>query len=270
MTQTRQDIAIYICSLQRSSKAPTVENLLRLNKVCRWARRVQSIIHYAPLVGPMKILAIADSAFRKEDATGLSMKGAIIAICEHNDLNAEVPNPGGRLHQIEWYSRRQRRISRSTFAAELHSMCDSIEVAKVVLQAVLEIMSPKPLTPIAVVKALDNPQEREINIQICTDCRSLFDTLSLEDIKAPSENALVMLLLSVKEGLQTGLISKFYWINTLDMLADGLNKGVVARAALLLASKSGSWTLKHASKVFFEKQLRKIVSAEEEIQEQMK
>lgn len=275
LVQTRQDVCIYVCALQRCAKAPTTENILRLNKVCRWVRRIPSFIRYECLVGPVKILTIADSAFRKEDASGLAMKGAIIGIAEHRDSTVATGtgkptcDPGGRLHAIEWYSRRQRRIARSTFAAELHSLVDGVEVAKVVLQAMLEITSAVPLLPAAITRILDSPQEREVNIQVCTDCKSLFDTLAVEDVKAPNENALVMLLLSVKESLQTGLISKMYWIDTRDMLADALNKGVVARSALLVAGKTGKWLLQYESKVHFEKQLRKITTAAEEIQEHM-
>ena len=270
MVQTRQDICIYVCALQRCAKSPTTENIPRLSKVCRWIRRVPSFIRYECLEGPVKILTIADSAFRKEDSSGLAMKGAIIGIAEHRDSAKTVCDPGGRLHAIDWYSRRQRRIARSTFAAELHSLVDGVEVAKVVLQAMLEITSAVPLQPAQIMRILDSPQEREVNILVCTDCKSLFDTLSVEDVKAPNENALIMLLLSVKESLQTGLISKMYWIDTRDMLADALNKGVVARSALLVAGKTGKWLLQFPSKVHVEKVLRTITTASEEVAAHMK
>ena len=168
LTQSRQDICIYVCALQRCAKSPTVENLLRLNKVCKWIRRVPSFIKYERLQGPIKCLVIADSAFRKEDASGLSMKGSVVGLSEKH-----VSSPGGRIHMIEWFSRRQRRVTRSTFSAELHSMIDGLETAKVILQAILEIMSPMPLKTAQVVKALDSSTERVINIefaQIAVHC----------------------------------------------------------------------------------------------------
>jgi hypothetical protein len=207
---------------------------------------------------------IADSAFRKEDASGLAMKGSVVGLAEKH-----AQGPGGRIHMIEWSSRKQRRVTRSTFSAELHSAVDGIETAKVILQAILEIMSPTPMTPAQVVKALDNSTERLINIELCTDCRSLYDTLSSEDVKCPSENSLIMVLLSIKEQMKSGLIECIHWIDTHDMLADALNKGVVSRAALLLVGKTGHWKLVHDCLTHREKQVSAITSAEHEAKNHM-
>ena len=84
--QTRTDIAIYVCALQRSAKAPCAEHAVRINKVLKWARRKDSFVTYLWMPPPCRILSISDSAFRKEDVVGLAMRGAIIGIASCSDI----------------------------------------------------------------------------------------------------------------------------------------------------------------------------------------
>ena len=63
------------------------------------------------------------------------MRGAIIAIGSLNDAN-----PGGQLHVIEHYARKQKRVVRSTFAAEIHALVDSIEHGKLLMFALAEVL----------------------------------------------------------------------------------------------------------------------------------
>jgi hypothetical protein len=84
------------------------------------------------------------------------------------------------------------------------------------------------------------------------DCRSIFDTLATPEPKAPSEGSLIMVLAGLKEALRTHHLKRLWWVDTKDMLSDGLNKGLVPRTDLLLASCTGLWQLKHACKCFQE------------------
>ena len=49
----------------------------------------------------------------------------------------------------------------------------------------------------------------------------------------------------MREHMSTTRIKKLWWIDTRDMLADGLNKGAVSRKALLLALTKGLWHVEH-------------------------
>ena len=49
----------------------------------------------------------------------------------------------------------------------------------------------------------------------------------------------------MREHVSTKRIKKLWWIDTRDMLADGLNKGAVCRTTLLLALTKGLWHLEH-------------------------
>ena len=47
----------------------------------------------------------------------------------------------------------------------------------------------------------------------------------------------------VREFLESGIVSKIWWIDTLGMLADGLAKGAVPRELLLHAASRLDWLL---------------------------
>ena len=84
-----------------------------------------------------------------------------------------------------------------------------------------------------------------IKIQAITDCRSLFDALKAEETQIPSEQSLILLLLQLKESLRTSTLQSIVWCDTRDMVADGLNKGVIARRDLLNFSMTAQYTFRH-------------------------
>ena len=238
LSQTRLDVAIYVQALQRAAQKPLVANLIRINSVTKWVRRKPSTLLYIRLEGPLKVVAISDAAFRREDKTGLAMRGAVIALCEKH-----TEQPGGRIQIIDFYSRRQRRIVRSTFGAELNSLVDAFETAKLVAFTLAELQDPNMTT--ATLRLLEETGRFPISIEAVVDCKSIFDSLVPSDTRIPNEASLIMLLLSLKEAMRVGTLSRLWWCDTADMLADGLNKGLVSRRALLETSATGIWKLIH-------------------------
>jgi len=239
LIQTRLDIAIYVQALQRSAKSPTVAHMLRLSTVIKWCKRKPVFLKYTKLLTDFfKVLVCSDAAFRREDSSGLAMRGSIIGLAEHH------PNdPGGRVNVIDFFSRRQRRVVRSTFGAETNSLADGIEVGRMVAFTLAEFLVPDCTAQSLV--GMDESGTLPICLQAITDCKSLFDSLKAEDVQVPSEQSLIMLLLQLKEGLRTGTIHSIVWCDTRDMIADGLNKGCIARAALLQFSMTALWQLHH-------------------------
>ena len=97
MNQTRMDTPIYIQALQRASKSPTIAHVVRLNLVCRWMKRKPSSLLYARIPGVLKVLVISDAAFRREDLSGLAMRGGIVCIAE-----TRADDPGGRIQVMDF------------------------------------------------------------------------------------------------------------------------------------------------------------------------
>ena len=247
LSQTRLDVCIYVQALQRAAQKPTIANLLRLNTVVRWIRRKPSFLHFKKLNGPLKVIVISDAAFRKEDVSGLAMRGAIIGICE-----VHAGTCAGNLHIIDYYSRRQRRIVRSTFGAELNALLDSLEIGKLLCFTLAELLFPN--LGLTELRNLEDSGKFPIPLQAAVDCKSIFDSLKLPETKLPIEATLILLLLQVKEMLVKGSLQSLWWIDTRDMIADGLNKGLVSRKALLDTPATGIWKLDYPAAVHTEKQ----------------
>ena len=145
---------------------------------------------------------------------------------------------------IEFYSRKQRRITRSTFAAELHGLADAVEFSKLVAFAVHECLVPN-VTPRELVTA-EETGTLKLSIEAVIDAMSVFDALVVPETRMPSESSLIMVLLQIKELLRTHTLKRLWWVDTVDMVADGLNKGSVNRQALMLLGQTGVWTLTKA------------------------
>jgi Reverse transcriptase (RNA-dependent DNA polymerase) len=246
LTQTRMDIAIYVQALQRASKNPKIGHLLKLNKVTKWVQRKKACLRYARLEGPVKLVIISDSAFRKEDESGLAMRGAVIALAEQRQ-----GHPGGQVQVLEFYSRRQRRVTRSTFGAELHGLADSTEIAKLICFALSEILLPVTIKPADLVRR-EETGGLALDMEAVIDCKSVFDALANPDTQTPSESSLIMILCQLKELLTVGTLRKLWWVDTVDMAADGLNKGAVGRNGLLSLGITGLWTLTKECVCFME------------------
>ena len=242
VTLTRYDVSIFICCLQRFNKKPKMRHLQNANKLLAWMQRNTFTCHYHPFPNGTKrrVICISDSAFKKEDHEGLAMRGALIAIGECKD-----GNPGGNLHIIEHYSRKQKRVVRSTFAAEIHALVDSIEHGKLLMYALCELeYGPQ--------KAIDLLKIEELGrwplpLEAVVDAYSVFSTSKKQESKNPSEETLITLVAILREALITNRMSKLWWVDTRDMLADGLNKGAVPRWAIQQLALTGQWKLEHKS-----------------------
>jgi hypothetical protein len=175
------------------------------------------------------------------------MRGAILGICE------ERPNEvGGTVHVLEYYARKQKRVCRSTFAAELNAIADAVEVARLINFTIACCY--KPFVSALELQKLEDNNLMPLSIEVCTDCRSVYDALKAEDVRTPSESSLVLILHVLKELLRSHLISKLTWVHTEDMLADGLTKGGVSRKPLFEFAATGKWKLKHETRTHSEKQ----------------
>ncbi|CAJ1416651.1 unnamed protein product [Effrenium voratum] len=72
-TQTRMDIIVYVSALQRKLQSPVVEDLLKLNRLVRYIKQNPLKLVYHKITGPLKLMAITDSAYRGEDQDHLAV-----------------------------------------------------------------------------------------------------------------------------------------------------------------------------------------------------
>lgn len=238
--QTRGDVLVYIQALQRISTKAKNTHLFRLNRIVKWIRRTPFKLHFRPMSGPLKVLVISDSAYRREDVTGHALRGAVICIAQ------DLPNsPGGICHCLEMYSRKQRRVVRSTFSAEANALIDAVEVGKMVVYMLTDTFSSIPLSASQLMK-MDERGELTAHMHAVVDCKSVYDALVRREILPPTEQSLIMLLLALRETMTSGCMRSLWWAATEDMLADGLGKGTVSRTGILQFAKLGEWILKYS------------------------
>ena len=126
LVQTRADICIYVVALQRHAQSPRAEHVRSLNTLLRYIKNKPPVVEYKPLKQPVCLLVVSDSAFKREsDSDALAMKGCMICKASVRAWNPLVAD----IHVLEYFSKKQRHVSRSTFAAELFAFVDAADAA---------------------------------------------------------------------------------------------------------------------------------------------
>ena len=82
---------------------------------------------------------------------------------------------------------------------------------------------------------------------LCIDAMSVLAAMSAEAVRAPAEESLVGHVLWLRELADRGILIGAAWVDTRDMLSDGLTKGSVDRS-LIDAALNGSWRVQHTPK----------------------
>ena len=92
---------------------------------------------------------------------------------------------GGFLHVYEFYTRKQKRVTRSTFAAEIKALYDGIEFGRLLVFAFQEIV----LEPRAAAQLkLDDEQGKLVlPLEPVVDAQIVFDSLAKVGAKTPAE-----------------------------------------------------------------------------------
>ena len=157
---------------------------------------------------------------------------------------------GGKFHLIEFFARKQRRIVRSTFSAELNGVAGSHEIARLICLSFASVRLPN--ASAHDLQLLETSGRLPRAIRILTDFYSILTALAKESVTLPSEATLILLLLSLKEALRSFSLRKLSWCDTKDMLADGLGTGAVSRQAIVIATTRGSWDPKYAAHTHME------------------
>ena len=235
MVLTRADDAIYIQSLQRRNHNPRYSDIKRLNAVIRHMQRKPLGI-WCPMIRTenVRILGFTDSAFKaqEDENTALALRGlaALIASDDKREQQKGVIEIGTDhdIHLMEWIVRRLKRVVRSTFAAELNALIDTIE-SLLLLQLILH----------QCYCGTDEDAEQLIikleagklypPIDVFVDAKSVSDAISANELCTPQESSLKVHLIAIRDRLQRGLLRSISWTDTRDMLADALTKGGINR-----------------------------------------
>ena len=77
------------------------------------------------------------------------------------------------------------------------------------------------------------------------DAKAVYDAIRASDACEPAGSSLKLHIISVRGRMAHGLIRRFYWVDTRDMLADGLAKGGIDRLLLHRCSNDCKYDSQH-------------------------
>ena len=200
----------------------------------------------------MKLTGFTDAAFKAlvDEPTGLALRGLAIVL-QSDDKDDRPMAADGKGNLIDFVCRKQRRVVRSTFSAELNGLIDSIEQLLLCQANLHEIYCGTTHSPQQLVDLMEHGCMYP-PIDVCVDARAVFDALAASDVCDPQESSLKLHLISVRDRLAAGILRFLFWVDTRDMFADGMTKGALDRAALN-AVMLGTWTLQHKHETHHER-----------------
>eukprot|EP00971_Amphidinium_carterae_P278480 5528058-Amphidinium_carterae.1 len=131
LQQARPDLASQTQALQRRAHAPRKIDLVRAHQLVKYAKAHPSGLYYPAFEtteSDSRLLAFTDSSFqaRPDDNKALSIRGTAILLAASGIKQGALKTP---VHLLECQSTKHKQVVRSTFAAELGAMVDSIDRA---------------------------------------------------------------------------------------------------------------------------------------------
>ncbi|CAK0831488.1 unnamed protein product [Prorocentrum cordatum] len=251
MTQTMAPIAVYVSYLQRQAKKPSVGDIRKINRLLKWimVNSKQLGVRFIELNMPrVRLTVVSDSAFHAMEFEGLAIRGCVIMLLE---ADAEVLQTGStyKIMMLDWYSRKQNNVVRSTYAAELMALLDALGTSTLMNVALTEISE-----GVCTANAMRVRQEAGdlvLKMIAAIDAKAVFDAVSAATIKVTTDKRMFVPTLAVREQIDRLQLAQLSWIDTVDMLADGLTKGELDRTALVKLGFGNEWHLSGLQPVAF-------------------
>ena len=147
-----------------------------------------------------------------------------------------------RCHVLEYASKKQRHVTRSTFAEDLFGCCDTLDIMQVVILALQEVETGTVTTEQA--RRLREYGPYHYATVICVDAMSVFSAITAQYVKAPSERSLISHVQWLRELLDHKVLNHIAWVDTRDMHSDGVTKGKIPRE-LIHELMAGTYRLRH-------------------------
>ena len=263
---TRIDVAVFVCAMQRVTHKPKIIHVKRLNAVLRWMQANPKRLTFRPATGPSHLRCVGDAAFKKEEEAGHSLRGALFlrsfsdtnhgisslktanyltdkqAIVNHS--NPSIFTQSCVIHIVDAICKAQRHVTRSTFSSELLSASDTVDHGMLLALSLHEFTAGAQSA--AQAKTLRETGGWNVKLSLYVDAMSVYAAVTATFIKIPAEKSLLSHIQYIRELLDTKVLEALVWLDTRDMVADGLTKGSVDRDALH-SCMNGIWLLQHSA-----------------------
>ena len=230
--------AVFVVALQRKAAAPLNLHARRLNILLGAIQKLRCKLMFPAMQCARKLVVYSDASFDKEsEQKGYGMRGAAY-------LRMGNSAAGVRCHLLEAQSQSLKHVTRSTFAAETLAAVGAVDGAVPLLTSLEEVAKGTLSTSEA--RTLRESGAFVFDSEFCIDAMNLYHALSASYPKLPAEKALFIHIAWLRDFLSLGVPRKLTWVDTRDMLADGLTKGKVDRTALHQAM-AGTVVVQHAT-----------------------
>ena len=226
---TRMDAAVYVTALQRECKKPKAIHVRRLNLLLRWLQKNPRGLRYRPMEQyPDSLVQYSDSGFQARSEDGLSVRGLVSMRMHSTGLKTPTK---AICHVLEFVSKAQRHVTRSTFSSELFAATDSVDMGLLTRLALHELQN-GPMSENLAKETLEGPRKSNIQLHVVLDAKSVTSAVVAPILKVPAEPALLVHVRWLRQLLLSQVLQGLHWTDTRSMIADGLTKGSIDRSAL--------------------------------------
>lgn len=191
--QTRPDVAVFVGALQRKLQCPVVQDLLDLNRVLYYVKHKPLTMRFKKLRNPWKLIAISDSGFKGEGQDCLAIRSGLICL-----VNQDFPvQKANEVQIVEFVSKKQTRVCRSTYAAELHSGLDLMGLLFNVSMTMTELLLGEKTAD--ELSSLHEAGNLPLKSELIIDAASVFESAIAPEPRAPNDQPLLIHLLKLRE-----------------------------------------------------------------------
>ena len=232
---TRPDLAVFVTALQRESHKALYLHVERINMLLRWAQANPRKITFPVMKYPDTLLQISDSSYRAKAEDGLSVRGLISVRTSLADVEAGCSST--ECHVVDFISKAQRHVTRSTFSAELFAATDAVDIG-LLNSVVLHELKHGVLSSADAKRLVEGELTSTIHLCLVVDAKSVSTAVTAPNVKIPAEPSLLLHVVWLRNLLEKGRLRRLFWCDTRVMVTDAMTKGSVSRE-LVTAVMSG-------------------------------
>jgi hypothetical protein len=220
-THTRPDVLVDVSLLGRQVASPSLNSLITANKVLRKTQSKHVPLRFVPL-GPNRTVKVFTDSAWANTGDGGTQGGYTVFL-----------HDGKRANLVGYQSRRLKRVAKSTLAGETMALVDGVDEGLCLAYLHDELMGKDLSSPGEGVKVelvrRENLGNKMIPIYGQVDCRSLTDHLNNSHPKTIDKRLMVDLQ-SIREDIESGVVSSVTWVPTARNPADSMTKPGAAKA----------------------------------------
>eukprot|EP00435_Cladocopium_sp_Y103_P051132 s594_g15.t1 len=158
--------------------------------------------------------------FKGEGDDHLAVRSGLVCL-----VNKDFPKLGpNEIQVVEFVSKKQSRVCRSTYAAEMYNALDLSGLLFNISLTLCEVLEGTCSADSLAKRFEEGKLSLESDLVI--DAAAVYDHVSHDEARIPHDSTMTIHGLKLRELLQTGKLQRMIWCDTRCMLADGLNKGL--------------------------------------------